>query len=72
VLDEADHMSELGFLEPMQRILRLVDPDAQKLLFSATLDREVAASSMSSSSTRPSTRWPAKTRTPARSTTACS
>jgi len=43
VLDEADHMSELGFLEPMQRILRLVDPDAQKLLFSATLDREVAA-----------------------------
>ena len=43
VVDEADHMSELGFLEPMQRILRLVDPDAQKLLFSATLDREVAA-----------------------------
>lgn len=43
VLDEADHMSELGFLEPMQRILRLVKPDAQKLLFSATLDREVAA-----------------------------
>ncbi|QOC26660.1 DEAD/DEAH box helicase [Microbacterium hominis] len=43
VLDEADHMSELGFLEPMQRILRLVEPDAQKLLFSATLDREVAA-----------------------------
>ena len=43
VLDEADHMSELGFLEPMQRILRLVQPDAQKLLFSATLDREVAA-----------------------------
>ncbi|MFT4051073.1 MAG: DEAD/DEAH box helicase [Microbacterium sp.] len=43
VLDEADHMSELGFLEPMQRILRLVRPDAQKLLFSATLDREVVA-----------------------------
>ena len=43
VLDEADHMSELGFLEPMQRILRLVQDDAQKLLFSATLDREVAA-----------------------------
>jgi superfamily II DNA/RNA helicase len=43
VLDEADHMSELGFLEPMQRILRLVADDAQKLLFSATLDREVAA-----------------------------
>jgi superfamily II DNA/RNA helicase len=47
VLDEADHMSELGFLEPMQRILRLVGSDldgaTQKLLFSATLDREVAA-----------------------------
>ncbi|MEH3089697.1 MAG: DEAD/DEAH box helicase [Microbacterium arborescens] len=43
VLDEADHMSELGFLEPMQRILRLVQDGAQKLLFSATLDREVAA-----------------------------
>lgn len=43
VLDEADHMSELGFLEPMQRLLRLVPQDAQKLLFSATLDREVAA-----------------------------
>ncbi len=43
VLDEADHMSELGFLEPMQRILRLVKEGAQKLLFSATLDREVAA-----------------------------
>ncbi|HET8927472.1 MAG TPA: DEAD/DEAH box helicase, partial [Microbacterium sp.] len=43
VLDEADHMSELGFLEPMQRILRLVSEGAQKLMFSATLDREVAA-----------------------------
>jgi superfamily II DNA/RNA helicase len=47
VLDEADHMSELGFLEPMQRILRRVgtanEGVAQKLLFSATLDREVAA-----------------------------
>ncbi|GAA5034174.1 DEAD/DEAH box helicase [Microbacterium fluvii] len=43
VLDEADHMSELGFLEPMQRLLRLVQDGAQKLLFSATLDREVAA-----------------------------
>ncbi|MBN9194462.1 MAG: DEAD/DEAH box helicase, partial [Microbacterium sp.] len=43
VLDEADHMSELGFLEPMQRILRLVADGAQKLLFSATLDREVAS-----------------------------
>ncbi len=49
VLDEADHMTELGFVEPVQRILRatgtaLDDRDAsQKLLFSATLDREVAS-----------------------------
>ena len=43
VLDEADHMCELGFLEPVQRILRLTADGSQKLLFSATLDREVAA-----------------------------
>ncbi|PKI91245.1 RNA helicase [Actinomycetales bacterium SN12] len=49
VLDEADHMAELGFAEPVQRILRKTGtalPDgatSQKLLFSATLDREVAA-----------------------------
>ncbi|MEV8274224.1 DEAD/DEAH box helicase [Microbacterium sp. NPDC077184] len=43
VLDEADHMCELGFLEPVQRILRHTADGSQKLLFSATLDREVAA-----------------------------
>ncbi|MFF7682785.1 DEAD/DEAH box helicase [Microbacterium sp. NPDC007973] len=43
VLDEADHMCELGFLEPVQRILRATAKGSQKLLFSATLDREVAA-----------------------------
>ena len=43
VLDEADHMCDLGFLEPVQRILRLTAPDSQKLLFSATLDTGVAA-----------------------------
>ena len=43
VLDEADHMCELGFLEPVQRILRATKEGSQKLLFSATLDREVAA-----------------------------
>ncbi|MDQ1138157.1 superfamily II DNA/RNA helicase [Microbacterium sp. SORGH_AS 1204] len=43
VLDEADHMCELGFLEPVQRILRATADGSQKLLFSATLDREVAA-----------------------------
>ena len=43
VLDEADHMCELGFLEPVQRILRRTADGSQKLLFSATLDREVSA-----------------------------
>ena len=43
VLDEADHMCDLGFLEPVQRILRATDPEGQRLLFSATLDKGVAA-----------------------------
>ena len=39
VLDEADHMCDLDFLEPVQRILRRTAEGGQKLLFSATLDR---------------------------------
>ncbi|WP_157416298.1 DEAD/DEAH box helicase [Agromyces allii] len=42
VLDEADHMCDLGFLEPVQRILRRTAKGSQKLLFSATLDQGVA------------------------------
>ncbi|GAA1441073.1 DEAD/DEAH box helicase [Leifsonia poae] len=42
VLDEADHMCDLGFLEPVQRILRETADGGQKLLFSATLDKGVA------------------------------
>src|SRR5690554_5926641 len=42
VLDEADHMCDLGFLEPVQRILRETMDGGQKLLFSATLDKGVA------------------------------
>ncbi len=42
VLDEADHMAELGFLEPVQDILNHTQDGGQKLLFSATLDRGVA------------------------------
>lgn len=41
VLDEADHMADLGFLPGVTRILSKTDPDAQRLLFSATLDRGV-------------------------------
>lgn len=43
VIDEADHMCDLGFLEPVQRILKETQPDGQKLLFSATLDKGVAS-----------------------------
>ena len=43
VLDEADHMCELGFLEPVQRIIRRTRTGNQKLLFSATLDSGVAS-----------------------------
>ena len=42
VLDEADHMFDMGFLPPVRAILREVPSDAQRLLFSATMPREVA------------------------------
>ncbi|MDD7968613.1 DEAD/DEAH box helicase [Actinomycetospora lemnae] len=41
VLDEADHMSDLGFLPAVRRLLRRTPGDGQRLLFSATLDGEV-------------------------------
>ncbi len=43
VIDEADHMCDLGFLEPVQRILGETAKGGQKLLFSATLDKGVAS-----------------------------
>ena len=41
VLDEADHMADLGFLPDVTRILDATPAGAQRLLFSATLDRGV-------------------------------
>ncbi|MBU3702358.1 MAG: DEAD/DEAH box helicase [Acidimicrobiia bacterium] len=41
VLDEADHMADLGFLPGVKRLLDRVPSDAQHLLFSATLDKGV-------------------------------
>ncbi len=38
VLDEADHMADLGFLPGVRRILEKTPRDSQRLLFSATLD----------------------------------
>ncbi|MFN8096905.1 MAG: DEAD/DEAH box helicase [Dermatophilaceae bacterium] len=41
VLDEADHMADLGFLPEVTAIMDLVPPGGQRLLFSATLDRGI-------------------------------
>mgnify|MGYP002078773493 CR=1 FL=1 len=41
VLDEADHMADLGFLPGVTRILAATPRGAQRLLFSATLDQGV-------------------------------
>lgn len=41
VLDEADHMADLGFLPAVKRILDQTPERAQRLLFSATLDNGV-------------------------------
>jgi superfamily II DNA/RNA helicase len=41
VLDEADHMADLGFLPSVRRILDQTPAGGQRLLFSATLDNAV-------------------------------
>ncbi|MFJ8897548.1 DEAD/DEAH box helicase [Streptomyces sp. NPDC102370] len=41
VLDEADQMTDMGFMPQVTRLLDQVRPDGQRLLFSATLDRNV-------------------------------
>ena len=41
VLDEADHMADLGFLPGVRRLLAQTPRGGQRLLFSATLDRQV-------------------------------
>jgi superfamily II DNA/RNA helicase len=41
VLDEADHMADLGFLPVVRRLLDRTPRDGQRLLFSATLDAGV-------------------------------
>ncbi|KAA9395339.1 DEAD/DEAH box helicase [Kocuria coralli] len=38
VIDEADHMADMGFLPVVTRIVKRTKPDGQRLLFSATLD----------------------------------
>ncbi len=41
VLDEADHMFDMGFLPDIRRILRHLPRERQTLLFSATMPREI-------------------------------
>ncbi len=41
VLDEADHMADLGFLPGVKRILDATPAGGQRLLFSATLDKAI-------------------------------
>ena len=41
VLDEADHMADLGFLPSVRRLLGATPQNSQRLLFSATLDKAV-------------------------------
>ena len=43
VLDEADQMADMGFLPVVKEILSLTKENGQRLLFSATLDRDVDA-----------------------------
>ena len=43
VLDEADHMADLGFLPAVRRLLNQTPTDSQRMLFSATLDKAVDA-----------------------------
>ena len=41
ILDEADHMADLGFLPGVRRLLRQTAKNGQRLLFSATLDKAI-------------------------------
>ncbi len=42
VLDEADRMADMGFMEPVCRIIDQCTSEPQMILFSATLDHEVS------------------------------
>jgi ATP-dependent RNA helicase RhlE len=43
VLDEADHMLDLGFVVPIRKIVERLPKNRQNLFFSATMPKEIAA-----------------------------
>ena len=57
VIDEADHMADLGFLPAVTRILAATPAGGQRLLFSATLDNGVDKLVKRFLRTRCRTRW---------------
>ncbi|MEM1024093.1 MAG: DEAD/DEAH box helicase [Myxococcota bacterium] len=43
ILDEADRMLDMGFIQPIRRIVKQLPRDRQNLLFSATMAKEIKA-----------------------------